>query len=170
MRHAKSVCNNEAASRWHRNAQKPKEIPDSPDIQVAGNGHRQSRKVATTRLHPNLSNSRSSLHTSTKMHGKIHKKPRSIHAASAGRLMSWLQGESRTKTTDKVHHDRNEAGMQHSTSGTASCKLACSDHSRHTQNPGSIQACFANAAPKQNAAKQQLAPENAVSTETPTVL
>jgi hypothetical protein len=148
----------------------PWKKPDSPDIQATGNGHTQSKKVSTIRLCCNLGNSRSSLHTSTRMHGRIHKKPRSIHTASAGRLLSWLQGESTTKTTDKVHHDRNEADMQHNTRDTTSCKLARSDHSRHTHEPGSIQACFAKATLKGNATRQQLAPGNAVSTRSPIVL
>ena len=162
-------ANNETASRWHTNTQRPMEIPDSPGIQATGNGQTQSKRVSTIRLHRNLGNPRSSLHTSTRMHGKIHKKPKPIHTASAGRLLSWLQGESNTKTADKVHHDKNEAGMQHNTSGTTSCKLAHSDHSRHTHEPGSIQACFAKAPLKGDATRQQLAPGNAVSTETPTV-
>jgi len=163
-------ANNETASRWHTKTQRPMEIPDSPGIQATGNGQTQSKRVSTIRLHRNLGNPRSSLHTSTRMHGKIHKKPKPIHTASAGRLLSWLQGESNTKTADKVHHDKNEAGMQHNTSGTTSCKLAHSDHSRHTHEPGSIQACFAKAPLKGDATRQQLAPGNAVSTETPTVL
>ncbi len=147
------------------------EVPDSPDIQATGNGRTQSKKVATTRLHRTLGNSLSSLHTSTRMHGKIHKKPKSTHTASAGRLLSWLQGKSNTKNTGKVHYDRNDVGMQHNTtSSTASCKLPPPDHSRHAHKSGSIQACFANATLKENAAKQQLAPENTVSMRSPTVL
>jgi len=49
------------------------------------------------------------------MPGKLHKKPKSIHTASAGRLLSWLQGESKIKNMGEVHHDRNEAGTQHNT-------------------------------------------------------
>ena len=67
--------NNEAASRWQTNAQRPMKVPDSPDIQATRNGHKQSRKAATTMLH-RTGNSLPSMHTSTKMHGKIHKKPR----------------------------------------------------------------------------------------------
>ncbi len=140
------------------------EVPDSPDIQATGNGHKQSRKAATIRLH-RTGNSLPSLHTSTKMHGKIHKKPR-----CAGRLLPWLQGENKTKNTGKVHHDRNEAGMQHKKTGrTASCKLAPPDHSRHTHKPGSIQACFANATVTGNATKQQLTPGNTISARSPIV-
>ena len=142
--------NNEAASRWQTKAQRPMKVPDSPDIQATRNGHKQSRKPATARLH-RTGNPLPSLHTSTKMHGKIQKKPR-----CAGRL---LQGENKTK--NRVHHDRNEAGTQHNkTNSTASCKLAirahvAAVHSGHAHQPGSIQACFANAAAKENAAKQQ---------------
>ena len=51
-----------------------------------------------------------------------HKKPKLTHTACAGRLLSWLQGNSNTKNTGKVHHDRNEACMQYNTtSGTAGC-------------------------------------------------
>ena len=39
-----------AESRWQTNAQRPMEIPDSPDIQATRNGHAQARKAATTRL------------------------------------------------------------------------------------------------------------------------
>ena len=73
----------------------------------------------------------------------------------------------------KVHHDRDEAGMQrNTTSKTASCKLAPSDHIKHAHEPGSysIQAYFANATLKQSAAKQQLAPGNTVNMRSPTVL
>ncbi len=148
-----------AASRWQTDAQRPTEVLDSPDIHATGNGRTQSKKVATTRLHRTLGNSLSRLHTSTRMHGKIHKKPKPTHTASAGRLLSWLQGKSNTKDTGKVQYDRNDAGMQHnSTSSTASCKLPPPDHSRHAHKPGSIQACFANATLKENAPKQQLAP------------
>ncbi len=140
------------------------EVPDSPDIQATGNGHKQSRKAAMTRLH-RTGNSLPSLHTSTKMHGKIHKKPR-----CAGRLLPWLQGENKIKNTGKVHHDRNEAGMQQkTTSSTASCKLAPPDHSRYTPKPGSIQACFAHATVTGNATKQQLTPGNTISARSPIV-
>ena len=81
------------------------------------------------------------------------------------------KGKNKTKNTGKVHHDRNEAGTQHNkTISTASCKLATHDHSRQAHQPGSIQACFANAAAKENAAKQQLAPGNAVCTNSLTLL
>ena len=163
-------ASNESASRWHTSAQRPMEMPDSPDIQARGNGQTQSKKVSASRLHCNLGNSLSSLHTSTRMHGKIHKKPKSIHTASAGRLLSWLQGASITNTKDKVHHDRNEAGMQHHTSSAASCKLACSDHSRPTHEPSSIQACFAKASLTGNTTRQQLTLGNTVSTSSTTAL
>ena len=52
---------------------------------------------------------------------------------------------------------------------TASYKLAPLDHSRHTHQPGGIQACFANAILDRNATKQQPAPENAVSTQSLTM-
>ena len=163
-------ANNEATSRWQANAQRLMKVSDSPDIQATGSGHKKFRNIATTRLHCS-DNSLSSLHTSTRMHWKRHKKPKSIHTASAGRLLSWLQGESKTKNTGKVQHDRNEAGMQHNAaSSTASCKMAPPDHSRHTHKPGSIQACLANATLRGNTAKQQLAPGNTVSTRSPTVL
>ena len=111
-----------AASRWQLNAQRPVTVPDSSAIQATGTGHTQSKKVATTRLPLTLGNSMSSLHTSTRMHGKMHKKPKSTLTASAGNL-SWLQGKSNTKSTANMHHDRNEAGMQHNApSRTASCK------------------------------------------------
>ncbi len=163
-------ANSESANRWHTSAQRPMAIPDSPDIQERGNGQTQSKKVSTIRPHRNLGNSLSSLHTSTRMHGKIHKKPKLIHTASTGRLLSWLQGGSNTNTKDKVHHDRNEAGMQHNTSSIASCQLAHSDHSRHTHEPGSIQACFAKAPLKGNTIRQQLAPGVTVNTSSPTAL
>ena len=115
-------ANHEAASRWQSKAQRPMEVPDSPDIPATGSGH--SKKAATIRLHRTLGNSLSGLHTSTRIHGKIHKKSKSIRTASTGRLMSWLQGKCNTQNTGKVHYDRNEAGMQHDkTSNTASCKL-----------------------------------------------
>ncbi len=60
--------------------------------------------------------------------------------------------------------------MQHNTSGTASCKLVRSDHSRHTHEPDSIQACFVKAPLKGNATRQQLAPGNAVGMRSLTVL
>ena len=147
------------------------EIPDGSDVQATGTGHTQSSKVATNRLHRKLGNSLSSLHTSIRMRGNIHKKPKSTHTASAGRLLTWLQGNSNNnKDIGKVHYDTNNAGIQHNTtSSTASCKLP-PDHSRHAHKPGSIQACFANAAAKENAAKQQLAPGNAVSTSSLTLL
>ena len=168
--HMQKDANNEAASRWQTNAQRPTEIPDSPDIRATGNGHKQSRKVATTRLH-RTGDLLSSLRTNTRMLGKIHKKPKLIHTASAGRLLSWLQGEGNTKNAGNVYHDRNEAGRQHNTtSSTTSCKLAPPDHSRHTHKPGSIQACFANATLKRNTAKQQPAPGNTVSMRSPTRL
>ena len=157
-----------AASRWQTNAQSPMEVPDSPEIQATGNRHTKSK---TARLHRTLCNSLSSLHTVTKMHGKIHKKPKSTHTANAGRLLSWLQGNSNIKNAGKMHHDRNDIGMQHNTtSNTAGCKLPPPDHNRHAHKPGSIQACFANAALKENAAKKQLAPGNAFSTSSPTLL
>ncbi len=157
-----------AASRWQTNAESPMEVPGSPDIQATGNRHTQSK---TARLRRTLGNSLSSLHTSTKLHGKIHKKPKSTHTASTGRLLSWLHGNSNTKNTGKVHHDRNEAGMQYNTtSGTAGCKLPPPDHSRHSHKPGSIQAYFANVNLKESAAKQQLAPGNKVSARSPIVL
>ncbi len=151
------------ANNWPIRAQRPMEVPESPDIQATGNGHKQSKKATTTRLH-RTGNSLSSLHTSTRMHRKIHKKSALIHAANAVRLLSWLQGESTTKDTGKVGHERNEAGMQHNTtSSTASCKLAPPDCSRHTHQPGSIQACFANATHTGNATKYQQAPGSTVS-------
>ncbi len=75
--------------------------------------------------------------------------------------------ESKTRTTGKMQHDTDEADMQHS---TASCKSAPLDHSKHAHKPGSIQACFANAALNQNATKQQPAPGNTVNAKSPTVL
>ena len=141
-----------AASRWRMNAQSPIEVPDSPDAQATGNRHTKSK---TAKVHCASGNSLSSLHTSTKMHGRIHKKPKSTHTASAGRLLSWLQGNSNIKSTGKVQHDRNEAAMQHNTtSGTAGCKMHPLDHSKHVHKQGSIQACFANTTLKENAAKQ----------------
>ena len=105
------------------------------------------------------------------MHGMIHKKPKSTHTSSAGRLLSWLQVNSNTKNTGKVHHDRNDAGMQHNTtSSTAGCKLPPPDHSRHVHKPGSIQAWFASATLKEAAAKQQLASGNKASTRSLKVL
>ncbi len=101
-----------AASRWQTNAQRPMELPDSPDTQATGNGHTQAKKAATTRLHRTLGNSLPSLHTSMKTHRKIYKKPKSTHTASAGSLLSWLQGGSDTRNTGKVQHDIDEAGMQ----------------------------------------------------------
>ena len=62
-----------AASRWRTNAQSPIEVPDSPDAQATENRHTNSQ---TARLHRASGNSLSSLHTSTKMHGRIHKKPK----------------------------------------------------------------------------------------------
>jgi len=47
-----------------------------------------------------------------KTHRKIYKKPKSTHTASAGSLLSWLQGGSDTRNTGKVQHDIDEAGMQ----------------------------------------------------------
>jgi len=161
-----------AASRWQTNAQRPMELPDSPDNQARGNGLAQAKKAATTRLHRAVGNSLSSLHTSMKTHRKIYTKPKSTHTASAGRLLSWLQGGSNTRNTGKVQHDSDEAGMQRDTtrpSSTASCKLAPLYHSRHAHKPGSVQACFANATLKQNATKQQPAPGNTVSTRSPTL-
>ena len=61
--------NNVAACRWQTNAQRPMEVPDSPDIQATGNGHEQSRKAATTRLH-RTGNSLPSLHINTKCMGR----------------------------------------------------------------------------------------------------
>ncbi len=159
------------ASTWQRNTQSPIKIPDSPGIQATGSRHTQSKKVATTQIHRTLGKSLSSLHTSMRMHGKIHKKLKPTQTASTGRLLSWLQGESNTSNTGEVHHDREEAGVQHNTtSGTASCKPAVPDHSKHAHKPGSIQADFANAILKENATKQQLAPENTVNTRSPTAL
>ena len=89
-----------------------------------------------------------------KMHGKIHKKSKSTHTASAARLLFWLQGNTNAKTTGKVHHDRNDGAMQHNTSSTAGCKMPPFDHSRHVHKPESIQACFANTTLKENAAQQ----------------
>ena len=66
---------------------RPMKIPDSPGIQATGNGQTQSKRVSRSRLHRNLGNPQSSLHTSTRMYGKMHKKPKSIHTASAGRLL-----------------------------------------------------------------------------------
>ena len=117
-------ADHEASSRWQTNAQRPMEVFDSPDIQATRNGHTQSKKVATARLRRTLGNSLFSLHTSTKLHGKTHKKPNLTHTTSTRRLLSWLQGVSNTKNTGKVHYDRHDAGMQHhTTSNTASCKL-----------------------------------------------
>ena len=159
-----------AASRWQTTAQRPMEIPDGSDIQATGTGHTQASKVATHRLHRKLGNSLSSLHTSMRMRGKIHRKPKSTHTASAGRLLTWLQGKSNNKDAGKVHYDTNNAGTQHNTtSSTASYKLP-PNQNRHAHKPGSIQACFANAAAKENAAKQQLAPGNTVSTNSLTLL
>ncbi len=161
-----------AASRWQTNAQRPMELPDSPDNQARGNGLAQAKKAATTRLHRAVGNSLSSLHTSMKTHRKIYTKPKSTHTASARRLLSWLQGGSNTRNTGKVQHDSDEAGMQQDTtrpSSTTSCKLAPLCHSRHAHKPGSVQACFANATLKQNATKQQPAPGNTVSTRSPTL-
>ena len=62
-----------AASRWQTNAQRPMELPDSPDNQARANGHAQAKKAATTRLHRTVGNSLSSLHTSMKTHRKIYK-------------------------------------------------------------------------------------------------
>jgi len=130
-----------AASRWQTNAQRLMELPDSPDNQARGNGYAQAKKAATTRLHRTVGKSLSSLHTSMKTHRKIYKKPKSTHTASAGCLLSWLQGGSNSKNTGKVQHDINEAGMQQDTttpSSTASCKLAPLDHSRHAHKPSSV--------------------------------
>ena len=101
-----------AASRWQTNAQRPMEIPDSPGIQATKNGHAQARKAATTRLHSTLGNSRPNLHTSMNTHRKLYKKPKLTHTASKGRLMSWLQGECKTRTTGKMQHDVDDFDMQ----------------------------------------------------------
>ncbi len=138
-------------------------------IQATRNGHAQARR-APTRLHSTLSDSRPGLHTSMYLHKTLYKKPKLTHAASTGRLMSWLQGASKTKITGKLQHDTDEADMQHNTSGTASCKLAPLGHSRHAHMPGSIQACFADATLNRTAAKQQPAPGYTVITKSPTVL
>ncbi len=61
-----------AASRWQTNAQRPMELPDSPDIQATGNGHAQAEKAATIRLHRTLGKSLPSLHTSMKTYRKIY--------------------------------------------------------------------------------------------------
>ena len=104
-----------ATSRWQTNAQRPMEIPDGSDVQATGTGHTQSKKVATNRLHHKLGDLLSSLHTSMRMRGKIHNKPKSTHTASAGRMLTWLQGKSNSKDTGKVHYDTNNAGIQHNT-------------------------------------------------------
>ena len=49
-------ADHEASSRWQTNAQRPMEVPDSPDIQATRNGHTQSKKVATARLRRTLAN------------------------------------------------------------------------------------------------------------------
>ena len=167
-RHTDAI--HEKASTRQTNTQSAMEVPDSPGTRATGSRHTQSEKVATTRIHSTMGKPLSSLHTSMRMHGKIHKKLKLTQTASTGRLLSWLQRESSTTKSGKLHHERDEAGMQHSTSGTTSCKPAAPDHSKHTYKPGSIQACFANATLKGNAAKQQLAPGNTVSMRSPTRL
>ncbi len=159
----------ETASTRQTNTQSPME-PDSPGTQATGSRDTQSKKVATTQIHYTLGKSLSSLHTSMRMHGKIHKKLKPTQTASTGRLLSWLQGESNTVTSGKLHHDRDEAGMQHNTSGTTRRKPAAPDHSKHTHKPGSIQAYYATATLNKNATKQQLAPENIVSPRSRTTL
>ncbi len=107
-----------AANRSQMNAQSPVEVPHSPDAQATGNRH---TKLKTARLHSTSSNSLSSMHTSTKTHGKIHKKPKSIHTASAERLLSWLQGNSNNKNTGKVHHDNLQVHEPVTHPGSVAC-------------------------------------------------
>ena len=84
-----------AASRWQTNVQSPMVVPGSPDIQATGNRHTQSK---TARLHRTSGNSLSSLHTSTKMHGKIHKKPKSTRTAAQEDCCHGCKGTATAKT------------------------------------------------------------------------
>ena len=102
-----------AASRWQTYAHRPMKRPDSPDKQARGiDMHKQNKQEEPGSTVPWVAPC--SPHSSMKTHekkrySKMYGKPNSAQTASAGWLQSWLQGDSNTRHTSKVHHDMNNA-------------------------------------------------------------
>ena len=164
---AKSI----AASKWQLNAQRLMKVPDSPDIQAAGTGHTECRQVATHRLPSPWATQCPACPPTRECMARCTRN-QSRHLQQAQEIYPGCKGKATPKAQPNMHHDRDEAGMQHNaTSTTASCKFdSPPPPPSHAQQQGRVQACFAHATLGENATEQELAPRNKVSTRSLTVL